>query len=63
MFHGGKERRLSRIAYPMNQHFDPEHTTLERFSKELHLVEEPQEYRITGIKLPPFLCGIIRVIG
>lgn len=40
MFHGGKDRKLSRIAYPMNLHFDPEHATPERFSKEGHLVEE-----------------------
>lgn len=40
LFHGGKDRKLSRIAYPRNLHFDPEHTTPGRFSKEVHPVEE-----------------------
>lgn len=36
----GAKTENSRIAYPVDLHFDTEHSTPERFSREVHLVEE-----------------------
>lgn len=63
MFHGGRDRRLSRICLSHESTFwSWTHHTWEVFQGSSSC-RRASSCWITGVKLPPHLCGIIKEIG